>query len=275
ADREGPLDLLDAPRPVEVPGVVTHRERASEPALVQHGAVGVYAGQEVPGPAAPERLVRDELLEEDLDQHRAAGLVRMGEGVEQQALRPVADAYHLDRPPLGGGADPLDRDQVGVGRGDAMGAVQHLGERVEAVVVRDARERGFQFCGHAHLPLPLGSKASRRPSPTKLKPRTTTIIAKPGQRMRFGARRMKSLPSAIIAPHSGVGGCTPSPRKPRAALARMASGMPKVAVTTTGVRTLGSTWRNITRQRLIPDARAASTYSTSWRASTCALTKRA
>src|SRR5690554_136639 len=153
--------------------------------------------------------------------------------------------------------------------------MRHLRECVEAVVVGDPREGGLHVLVHVQPFLPLGSSASRRPSPTKLKPSTTTMIATAGQVMRLGARRMKSLPSEIIAPHSGVGGCTPRPRKPSAALAKMASGIPNVAVTITGVRTLGSTCLNITRHLLMPEARAASTYSRSCNASTWARTRRA
>ena len=48
------------------------------------------------------------------------------------------------------------------------------------------------------------------------------MIAKPGNVAIHHASLMKSRPSASIAPHSGVGGCAPKPRKLRAAAHKMA-----------------------------------------------------
>ena len=66
-----------------------------------------------------------------------------------------------------------------------------------------------------------------------------------------------------IAPHDGVGGCTPRPRNDSAASDRIAPARPRVAITITGLITFGSTWRMITRGDFAPSAFAAVTYSIS------------
>ncbi|MCY1433878.1 hypothetical protein D9M71_499190 [compost metagenome] len=62
-----------------------------------------------------------------------------------------------------------------------------------------------------------------------------------------------------MVPHSGVGGCTPRPRKPRAAASRIAEEKLRVAWTISGAMQLGSTVTNISRGRLAPARRAAVT----------------
>ncbi|MCY1188793.1 hypothetical protein D9M73_299530 [compost metagenome] len=62
-----------------------------------------------------------------------------------------------------------------------------------------------------------------------------------------------------MVPHSGVGGCTPRPRKPRAAASRMAEEKLKVACTIRGAMQLGNTVMNIRRGRPAPARRAAVT----------------
>src|SRR6185295_2085188 len=69
----------------------------------------------------------------------------------------------------------------------------------------------------------FGSSASRRPSPTRLMARTVMRMARPGNVTTHHARRMNSRAVASMVPHSGVGGCAPRPRKPRAAAPRIAS----------------------------------------------------
>src|SRR5256885_10468741 len=78
-----------------------------------------------------------------------------------------------------------------------------------------------------------------------------------------------------MAPHDGVGGCTPSPRNDKAASDRIAPARPSVAITITGLMTLGSTWRTITRGDFAPSAFAAVTYSISRTLSTWPRTRRA
>ena len=54
---------------------------------------------------------------------------------------------------------------------------------------------------------------SFRPSPTKLKPRTTIKIAKPGNSENHQVSGNTEAPFATIVPRSGVGGWAPNPRK--------------------------------------------------------------
>src|SRR5690606_38775295 len=76
-----------------------------------------------------------------------------------------------------------------------------------------------KWLGHCLPPL-LGSSTSRSPSPRKQKPSETITMAKPGMVATHHWSRMKARPREIIAPHSGSGGCAPSPRKPRPAAVR-------------------------------------------------------
>ena len=96
-------------------------------------------------------------------------------------------------------------------------------------------------CGGA--PGTLGSSASRNPSPSKLKAKTVSIIARPGKISKWGALKtlFRSVPS--IVPHSGFGGCWPSPRNPSAAASSIPLAMPSVPATINGVRELGRTER--------------------------------
>ena len=62
-----------------------------------------------------------------------------------------------------------------------------------------------------------------------------------------------------MLPHSANGGCTPSPRKPNAAVSRMAELKDSVALTISGARQLGNTALNINRAVLAPATRLAVT----------------
>src|SRR5579883_1121750 len=93
----------------------------------------------------------------------------------------------------------------------------------------------------------LGSKASRSPSPKRLKASTVTRIMRPGKVTAHQARSINSRESASMVPHSGCGGCAPRPRKPRAAASRMAEEKPSEAWTMRGARQFGSTVANMRR----------------------------
>ena len=81
----------------------------------------------------------------------------------------------------------------------------------------------------AALIRPSGRATSRRPSPSRLKPRLTTKMAMPGHRGDPPlVEQVTAGPMAIIAPHSGAGGCAPRPRKPRPAAVRMMPAMSSV-----------------------------------------------
>ena len=76
---------------------------------------------------------------------------------------------------------------------------------------------------------PFFSNRSLNPSPTRFSPSTVSMIARPGNVVKWGATRRNCLPSFSMEPHEGVGGCAPSPRKLRLPSAIIAAATPKVA----------------------------------------------
>ena len=62
------------------------------------------------------------------------------------------------------------------------------------------------------------------------------IIAIPGKKTRWGAEKTWFLSEPSIVPHSGIGGCAPSPKKESPAASKIAVAIPRVAKTTTGVK---------------------------------------
>ena len=66
-------------------------------------------------------------------------------------------------------------------------------------------------------------------------------------------------PVLSIAPHSGVGGCGPSPRNESPEAVRIAVARRSVVWTTSGGVTFGRTWRHMMPLAGSPSARAAST----------------
>ena len=87
---------------------------------------------------------------------------------------------------------------------------------------------------------------------------TASIIAMPGKSTIWGAVRMNSLPSVRMAPHSGVGGITPSPTKLRPAAERITLPMLKVACTMMGPIVFGIICFKMIRKVPTPVALAAS-----------------
>ena len=67
----------------------------------------------------------------------------------------------------------------------------------------------------------LGSHRSRSQSPTKLNDKTVRNMAIPGKKATHHADPRYSLPLEMSAPHDGVGGGTPAPRKDRILSDRM------------------------------------------------------
>ena len=69
------------------------------------------------------------------------------------------------------------------------------------------------FLGNCHRVLTiLGSRVSRNPSPSKLKPSTAQAIASPGNIAIQGEADMKVCASFSIRPHEAWGGWVPRPR---------------------------------------------------------------
>jgi hypothetical protein len=93
----------------------------------------------------------------------------------------------------------------------------------------------------------------------RLKASTVIRIARPGKVTTHQARRMNSRASASMAPHSGVGGWAPTPRKPSAAASSTAEEKPSVAWTISGGMQFGSTVISISRKMPAPLTRLAVT----------------
>src|SRR5262249_49167254 len=109
---------------------------------------------------------------------------------------------------------------------DAPHRLERAGRPREGdVQVRELEQRLAHGC--------LGSSTSRSPSPSRLKPRLTTKMAMPGMVETHHWSRMYSRPEEIIAPHSGIGGCAPRPRKPSPAAVMMMPAMSRVSRTIT------------------------------------------
>jgi len=63
----------------------------------------------------------------------------------------------------------------------------------------------------------FGSSVSRIPSPSRLNASTVMVIAAPGKSTSHQCGTSPVIASASMLPHVGVGGGTPTPRKPSAA----------------------------------------------------------
>src|SRR5260221_469918 len=107
----------------------------------------------------------------------------------------------------------------------------------------------------------FGSSTSRRPSPSRLKPKLTTAMAMPGIAATHHWSSMYLRPAAIIAPHSGAGGCAPRPRKPNPAAMRMTPAMSRLTRTITEARHSGMMCRATMRPGEAPARRAAAMKS--------------
>src|SRR5580698_1194905 len=84
-----------------------------------------------------------------------------------------------------------------------------------------------------------GSSASRRPSPSRLKPSTARKMATPGNIDIHGAWLTKSFAVLSVDPQEGAGGNCPRPRNDRLASAMIAIATVRLACTMIGGRTLG------------------------------------
>ena len=82
----------------------------------------------------------------------------------------------------------------------------------------------------------------------------TVKIASPGTVATHQWSRMKRRPSEIMAPHSGLGGCAPRPRKPRPAAARMMPAISSVTRTISEEMQSGQIWLGDDTDRTRPPA---------------------
>ena len=92
-----------------------------------------------------------------------------------------------------------------------------------------------------------------------LKPNTAIRIARLGKIVSHQESGRYFAPSATIEPRSGVGGCTPRPRKESEDAIRMMKPRSSVILVTMEGKQFGRTSRNITCRRDAPISSAAST----------------
>ena len=95
---------------------------------------------------------------------------------------------------------------------------------------------------------------------------TVRKMATPGAAAYHHASGRNSRDSAIVRPHSGVGGGGPSPRKPSAAAVRIVNPMPIDARTMMGEAMFGSTCSTVSRHGEAPRAVVLSTNTSFWSA---------
>src|SRR5262245_49623452 len=134
-------------------------------------------------------------------------------------------------------------------------AVQHLdrtaiGAEAE-LQVTDAQRRGGRHCSAPRI--------SRSASPTRLKPNTATRMARPGKTVSHQESGRYFAPSATIEPRSGVGGCTPRPRKESDEAIRMTKPRSSVILVRIDGTQFGRISRNMTWVLEAPITSAAST----------------
>src|SRR6185312_14876982 len=90
----------------------------------------------------------------------------------------------------------------------------------------------------------FGLSASRSQSPSRLTASTRMASVMPGKMViHHSPENRKSLPMRISVPSDGCVGGTPTPRNDSVASVMIAVAMWIVAMTSTGPRTFGSTWR--------------------------------
>ena len=77
----------------------------------------------------------------------------------------------------------------------------------------------------------MGSNASLRPSPNRLKLRIIRLISKPGDSSRYGKVFNPLRASLASEPRDGKGMATPRPRKLKKLSVKMEAGICKVVVT--------------------------------------------
>src|SRR5450759_1215663 len=113
----------------------------------------------------------------------------------------------------------------------------------------------------AQIPASRTSKRDRTTSPRKFRARTVTKIMIDGSNVMCGDVNSSPRSTAMMLPHDGVGGFTPTPRIASVPSATMAMAMPSSAMENNAGATFGRSSRIMTRPFLAPWARAARTNS--------------
>ena len=142
---------------------------------------------------APARAGEVPALEDDRAA-RHGGLGRQGvhDRAQRQALARAALADDADR------LARLDLERHAVDDGEAVAVKLEPRDEVAHLEQRHQRDSG--------------RSASARPSPRNASPTPVRMIARPGKTGTHHASSRNGRASAMIAPHSGVGGCGPRPR---------------------------------------------------------------
>src|SRR5437870_2250383 len=122
---------------------------------------------------------------------------------------------HLRRDRRRAGGDSRVRGEA---RADVLGPLSDYPRRPPAIIRKNAGDR-------------RGSSVSRMPSPRRLNASTVTVMARPGKKASHHGGTSAVIESASMLPHVGVGGGTPTPRKPSAA--SMTSAAPRCVVART------------------------------------------
>src|SRR5690606_36019826 len=140
-------------------------------------------------------------------------------------------------------------EAIGLARHDLEGhaleeRMDRAAERHTQLQIPDVEQRR----GHGLRVLICGSRLSRRPSPSRLKPSTERKMARPGKIATQGASWMSWRASVSIEPQLGNGGWRPRPRKESAASDSTAEPMPSVAMTRIGPIMLGRICVNMMRR---------------------------
>ena len=140
-----------------------------------------------------------------------AGEIAAGEAQRARDLRALGQQRHQRqrRHRLAGARFADDAETVArVERKRHARARHGATRRASAGRWRDRRPRAA--CQRRALS--LGSSASRKPSPSRLRPNTLSATATPGNTASRGARYIQFCASASIRPHEACGGCAPRPR---------------------------------------------------------------
>ncbi len=191
-------------------------------------------------PLAAERILQEALSTSPIDQEAFGFLADAAERASHPA---VARAALLDLDAIQG--DTVSADERGrrarrigalsLALGDPKAAVRYLTQAVDSAPpdagtlgllarakwqsgdpdgARTALGAAIALSGsdpdlqaaRANDQIARGSSASRRASPTKLKPSTSSAIARPGKIVKWGASNKCDRPASSIVPQLGVGG---------------------------------------------------------------------
>src|SRR5690606_22037193 len=144
---------------------------------------------------------------------------------------------------------------------DALALVDMQGNAVQyfhkaGIALEGEAQVADEKGGSRHCSTP---RISRSASPSRLKPKTAIMFARPGEAVSQQESGRYFAPSATIEPRSGVGGCTPRPRKESEEAIRMTKPRSRVILVRIDGTQFGRISRNMTCSLEAPITSAAST----------------